>query len=67
MLPGETIGSGASNMCCGKVLKFQVLCSGGGYYIGTFCRNCGPYSRESGYYGSSKEAQEALDSGAFGR
>jgi len=68
MLPGETIASGASSTCpdCGMKLELKVLRSGGGYYIGTFCC-CGPYSRESGYYRTSKEAQDALDSGFFGR
>ena len=60
MLPGETILSGASDKCCGKKLKFQVLQSGAGYYIGTWCPNCGPYSRESGYYRSEKGAQYDL-------
>jgi hypothetical protein len=30
-------------------LQSRVLMSGAGYYIGTEC-DCGPYSRESGYY-----------------
>lgn len=63
MLPGETIRSGASNECCGKKLELQVLQSGAGYYIGTICEQCGPYSRESGYYGSKEEAAEALKNG----
>ena len=71
MLPGEALASrGGSefHICeeCGKTLIPQVLHSGAGYYIGTWC-NCGPYSRESGYYGTRIEAQEALNSGLFGR
>ena len=36
-------------------------------YIGYFCPCCGPYSRESGYYKTFKEALDALESGKFGR
>lgn len=64
---GETIATGASPKCCGKVLQFKVLCSGAGFYIGTFCDNHGPYSRESGYYPTREAAQAALDSGEYGR
>lgn len=75
MLPGETIGSGASNTCSGdedypheRVRMVEaVQSSGGGYYIGTFCPYCGPYSRESGYYRTADEAQAALDSNSYGR
>jgi hypothetical protein len=44
---------------CGTLLKPQVLktCA---FYIGTQCL-CGPYSRESVYYGSQEEAQADLD------
>lgn len=66
MLYGETIFNGASDMCCGKVLKLQVLKSNN-YYIGTFCPECGPYSRESGYYKTKEEAEAALKSGIFSR
>jgi len=68
MLNGETIASGAADCCpdCRVKLELQVLQSNAGYYIGTFC-DCGPYSRESGYYSSRETAQTALDSGQFGR
>jgi hypothetical protein len=67
-LPGETIATGAPDTCreCGVKPDLQVLRSAAGYYIGTFC-NCGPYSRESGYYPNAETAQAALDSGKFGR
>lgn len=67
-LPGEIIALGAPDTCrsCGLKLTLRVLRSGGGYYIGTMC-HCGPYSRESGYYGTREEAQDDLDSGLFGR
>lgn len=67
MLPGETIGSGASPYCCDKKLKIEVLKSAAGNYIGTFCPNCGPYSRESRYYGSPEDALAALKSADYGR
>ena len=41
--------------------------SNAGYYIGFWCDNCGPYSRESGYYKTREKAQTALESGFFGR
>jgi hypothetical protein len=61
MLPGETIHSGAKDVCpdCKVKLELQVLHTPAGYYIGTQC-DCGPYSRESRYYGSQKAASDAL-------
>lgn len=50
VLPGETISTGANPNCCGKKLELQVLMSAAGYYIGTFCNNCGPMTRESILY-----------------
>lgn len=68
MIPGETIASGASSKCneCGKEMEFEVLRSGAGFYIGTQCE-CGPYSRESGYYRSREDAAAAPPSNNFGR
>ncbi len=68
MLPGETISSGAPDVCddCKKTLSNEVLQSAAGYYVGTFC-DCGPYSRESGYYSTRQSAEAALKSGVFGR
>jgi len=68
MQPGETIGSGAPSTCptCGSVLKLEVIESRAGYYIGTWCK-CGPYSRESGYYPTRKDADKAFDKGFIGR
>ena len=61
MLKGETILSGAPDECsnCGEVLDFDVFHSGAGFYIGTRCQ-CGPYSRESGYFNSEEEAELML-------
>lgn len=38
-------------------LELQVLRSAAGYYLGYFCPQCGPYSRETGYM--TKEQAEA--------
>ena len=67
-LPGETIALGAPPVCpdCNKPLANKVLRSGAGFCIGTIC-DCGPYSRESGYYPDAGSAQTALASGNFGR
>ena len=65
-LLGEKGGAGVleSGM---RLQQAQVLRSAAGYYVGFFCPRCGPYSRESGYYASFDEAQEALDSGLYFR
>lgn len=62
MINGETISSGAPCTCpdCNRELKLQVCKSAAGYYLGTYC-NCGPYSRESGYFDTEAEAKEALN------
>jgi hypothetical protein len=67
-LKGETIATGAPTRCpdCKKNLVVEVLHSNAGYYIGTWC-DCGPNSRESGYYRRSEDAQRDLDSGNFNR
>lgn len=62
MLPGETILSGGPDTCeeCGTKLKFEVMNSQAGYYVGTYC--CyGPYTRETGYFQSKEKADRALD------
>jgi hypothetical protein len=61
-LPGETIRTGAPGTCpdCGVKVENEVHMSAAGYYIGTYC-NCGPYSRESGYYRTRAEAEAALE------
>lgn len=55
-LQGETISTGASNVCpdCNIELEEMVLMSGAGYYIGTQC-HCGPYSREPLNYWVTRE------------
>ena len=46
--------------------KIAVHRSGAGFYVGTSCQ-CGPYSRESGYYPTREGAEKALASGTCGR
>ncbi len=59
MLPGETGHIGKTCKDCNTELEAQVCMSNAGYYIGTMC-DCGPYSRESEYFSSREEAEEAL-------
>jgi len=67
-LPGECVfDTHTTCMECGTALDIQVLCSAAGYYIGFFCPECGPYSRESGYFRSREEADSALNSCLYGR
>jgi len=65
-MPGETIHLGAPSTCedCGVHVQLEVLRSAAGSYIGTQC-NCGPYSRESGYYANSSDARDALETDAW--
>ncbi len=66
VLAGETISTGGSDTCdCGIKLKFQICQSGAGYYIGTYCSECGPWSRESGYFKTRELAQTALDNNTW--
>lgn len=46
---------------CGETMPLDVHKSAAGWYIGRFCKNCGPHSRESGYFKNEKEARDALD------
>lgn len=45
---------------CKSDMPLQVLRSNAGYYIGYSCKNCGPYSRESGYYRNREDAEKDL-------
>lgn len=69
MIPGETVATGALTTCldCGEELKPKVCRSGAGYYVGYWCQQDGPHSRESGYYASSEAATLALKEGRYGR
>ena len=49
-------------MDCSSTLPLKVCRSAADYYVGRFCDNCGPYSRESEeYYATEKEAQAAIN------
>lgn len=58
--------AGKTCIDCGEVYVLKVCQSFSGYYIGTECE-CGPNSRESGYYPTAELAKEAMDSGNFER
>ncbi len=67
-MPGECVNDVKTEcMDCKAELVIDVHKSAAGYYIGFFCDNCGPYSRESGYYRSYEEAKYALDNGLYCR
>lgn len=59
MMPGE---GDAHTKCldCGHFMETEVLMSNAGYYIGTFCDNCGPHSRESDYFRTREDAEAEL-------
>ena len=68
-LPGETVLNGDFKdgrfffeFCdeCKQRLRPGVYKSGAGWYIGTYC-DCGPYSRDSFYYGSKEEAMDDFE------
>jgi hypothetical protein len=64
----ETIATCAPSACsvCGMELSNKVLSSTAGFYIGTRCE-CGPHSRESGYFRTRPLAEHALTTGDFHR
>lgn len=51
---------------CGATLPLQVCHSAAGYYLGYYCNQCGPYSRETDYFVTSKEANTELEKVAKG-
>lgn len=61
MYPGESVIQSNIKKCetCGQALELGVHSSAAGYYIGTVC-NCGPYSRETGYFETYDQAERAL-------
>lgn len=67
-LPGECVNDNQT-FCidCGTPLSIEVLRSAAGYYIGFCCPECGPYSRESGYYPNQEAAEKAMIEGFIGR
>ena len=67
-LPGECVND-IKTTCheCGTELNIDIQKSAAGYYVGFFCNECGPYSRESGYYRSYEEAENDLSKGTYAR
>ena len=56
-LPEELKGLVSIVICtCGEKLPLEVLRSNAGHYVGRFCPNCGPYSRESHYFTNRADA-----------
>jgi len=45
---------------CGRELPLKVCHSAAGYYVGRWCGQCGPYSREGGYFTTEEAAGIAL-------
>ena len=60
-IQGELSGlSGAACDSCQRKLELQVCESAAGFYLGYVCPSCGPWSRETGYYGNREEAEAEL-------
>jgi hypothetical protein len=68
VMSGETIQTGASQKCseCKTTVSPKVCRSPAGFYVGTVCK-CGPYTRESGYYTTFDDAENALNQGTYKR
>lgn len=65
---GECISTGAPDVCHSQKLVFKVCKSNNGYYIGTICPVCGPYSRESELYWPTYDgAREAFESNIWAK
>ena len=66
-MPGEIMNTreeGDMIRCaCGKDMPLEILQSAAGFYWGHACNECGPWSRESGYYPGKVQAQVAMDIG----
>jgi hypothetical protein len=61
VIAGELNGLDGAVCCdCGANLHLMVCHSMAGYYLGYFCGECGPYSRESDYFEKREDAQRAL-------
>lgn len=61
-IEGELSGTQGVFCSCGAELPFEVLQSAAGFYLGYFCPNCGPWSRESEYFPSQKTAEAFMKS-----
>jgi len=56
----SSLSSFTNCLKCNTTLALKVLHSNAGYYLGTFCNNCGPHSRESDYFKTREQANTAL-------
>ena len=46
---------------CGTMMNLKVLRTPAGYYLGFWCDNHGPFSRETQYFHKESEAKNLLD------
>ncbi len=61
-IEGELNGVHGTQCDCGAELKLDVhMSGGGGYYLGYWCDQCGPWSRESDYFKTRADAEKALE------
>lgn len=60
-IEGELNGVEGAECDCGAKLELGVQMSGAGYYLGYWCDQCGPWSRESDYFRTRAEAEKALE------
>ena len=49
------------------MMPLKVCQSAAGYCVGRWCPECGPYSRNSEYYGTEKQAEYALNTKDYWR
>ena len=63
MMPGECVGmNGVKCIDCGASLKLQICFSPAGHYLGYICNVCSqPISRETNYFNSRIEAEQAME------
>ena len=62
MLPGECVHD-VRTVClsCCRRLDIEPLQSAAGWYAGFWCPECGPYSRETGYYKTMDEVYRMIE------
>jgi len=73
VLRGETLATGAPHRCsyCGGAVTFTVFrdvdgYEDEGYSVGTRCLRCTRrHTRESGFYATEAEAEEAMYAGSY--
>jgi hypothetical protein len=66
-MEGELAGIHDTVKCsCGAELRLDVQHSAAGYYLGYWCEECGPWSRETDYFKTRKDAEKALELEGFG-